>query len=310
MMRIWTAFLLVGIALFLQAQDVKEPEKKPAAPEHVAVTATDMTIDGKLDEACWQKAKPAKGDYIHGKKAELSESPRAAVRYAWDQDYLYIGYETFDKNLTAKATGAKQGPKGNQRPGCEIWGPKGDRPDVVEFFFSVDDAQYMWEFHHNANNEFNDVWCVLIPEDRPFRKSIETPWGIRFCHNEYLLDDGDKTVKMAVHLKLKADGKPSTVNQADDTDTGYTAEIRVPWRSLGVPKNWGLWVDEKGEPCSSHYRGEKRWLWRPAGKSIRILAVVQDSDVRKPRYHHSSPTMPGGWFHKSFQHWPEYKLAE
>jgi len=28
----------------------------------------------------------------------------------------------------------------------------------------------------------------------------------------------------------------------------------------------------------------------------------------KQRYHHSSPTKPGGWFHKGAEHYPQYVL--
>jgi hypothetical protein len=43
------------------------------------------------------------------------------------------------------------------------------------------------------------------------------------------------------------------------------------------------------------------------GRALRILAVVQDGDLPQ-RYHHSSPTLPGGWFHHGWDHWPEYRL--
>jgi hypothetical protein len=38
-----------------------------------------------------------------------------------------------------------------------------------------------------------------------------------------------------------------------------------------------------------------------------ILAVFQDGDL-PDRYHHSSPTKPGGWFHKGADQWPRYIL--
>ena len=44
-----------------------------------------------------------------------------------------------------------------------------------------------------------------------------------------------------------------------------------------------------------------------AGQEIRILAVVQNGDL-KQRYHHSSPTKPGDWFHKGAEHYPRYVL--
>jgi len=299
------ALLATLLLTALPARAAEAPEKSGL----VAVQAKDIVVDGRLTETCWQQAQTARADYIHGKTNTPSEAPRGAVRYAWDNDYLYIGYETFDANLVAKGNGIVQGPEGNQRPGCHIWGPDGERPDVVEFFLAVDDAHYMWELHHNAANEFNDVWCVIIPDDRPYRKSIHTRWGIRFCNAEFLEDDGARTVKFAAALKPKADGAPSTVNKRGDRDTGYTAEIRIPWRSLAVPTAWGHWVDAEGKPAAPNHKGDKVWAWRPAGKVLRALMVVQDMDL-KQRYHHSSPTLPGGWFHHGYQHWPEYTLGK
>ena len=42
------------------------------------------------------------------------------MRYAWDDHYLYIAYETFDANLTAQGTGEMQGPKDNRREGAAL----------------------------------------------------------------------------------------------------------------------------------------------------------------------------------------------
>jgi len=282
----------------------QEPTTTPA----VATPAKDVVIDGKLNEACWQEATTTKADYRNVKGGGLSEEPRGTVKYVWDNDYLYIGYETFDTNLTTMASGDVQGPKGNQRPGCEIWSPDGNMPDVVEFFISVNDPNYMWELHHNAANQFNDLWCVIISDDRPFRKSIRTPYGIRFCDEEYLQDDGNMTFQSAVSLKPKTDGSPSTINEEGTADTGYTAELRIPWRSLDVPSDWGYWADSEGNRILGKHKGKKFWTWRPVGKDLRILMVIQDSDL-KTRYHHSSPGINGGWFHHQYDQWPEYILS-
>src|SRR5437867_992088 len=120
-------------------------------------------------------------------------------------------------------------------------------------------------------------------------------YGISFNHNEWLADEGASTVAMAVKFKPKADGKPSTVNDSSDTDTGYTAEIRLPWRSIGAPTAAATWIE--GPPIN----GKPTRLpgpWKMAGQTASILAVVQDGDL-KERYHHSSPTRKPDWFHKT-----------
>jgi len=42
---------------------------------------------------------------------------------------------------------------------------------------------------------------------------------------------------------------------------------------------------------------------------VPILAAVQDGDL-KDRYHHSSPTLKGSWFHTGAADWPRYVLVD
>ena len=139
------------------------------------------------------------------------------VRYTWDDNYLYIGYETFDKNLVALGTGEKEGPKDNQREGAVIGHAK-EKVDVVEFFISFGDTRFFWEIHHNALNHFNDIWCVVADEKWPISKSTRNRFGIYFGTRDIIEDDADAgaTLKTAVKMKPKADGKPSTVNDPSD----------------------------------------------------------------------------------------------
>lgn len=255
-----------------------------------------ITIDGSLDKPCWKEAATIRADYINSKQGVLSDDPHLAVKYTWDEQYLYIGYETFDKNLVALGSGESQGPVDNKREGCEIY-KEGVKVDVVEFFISFGDEHFFWEIHHNAANQFNDVWCTTVDEKWPIAKSSMSSYGIIFGSGEYLKDSGPYKVAMAVKMKPKTDGKPSTVNDPSDEDTGYTAEIRLPWASIGAPRAQQKKADKNAEP-----------KWDMAGQEIIVLAVVQDGDL-KERYYHSSPTRKGGWFHTTAALWPRYKLT-
>jgi len=278
------------------------------APAPMVHAGGPVVIDGRLDEPCWKRATPVPCDFIMGRTGEAGTDPLGVGYYAWDEHYLYIAYETFDRNLVALPSGEAQGVGNNIRQGASIHDARVP-VDIVEFFFAFEDPHYFWEIHHNAANQFNDVWCTIVPDDRPFRKSIEVPHGIRFAHREILEDDGADTVAMASALKATPDGAPSTLNQPGDTDAGYTAEIRIPWRALSAPKAWGHWVDT-GEPNPRRPgKNLKRWDWIPAGRTMSILMAIQDGD-RKHRYHHSSPTLPGGWFHHGVTYYPVYKLQK
>ena len=276
---------------------------EPAKPEPVYKTETPLVIDGKLDEPAWQKATPIAADFELSKTGVKSETQHMIVKYTWDDHYLYLGYETFDANLVAVGKDEKQGPPGNQRQSCEIYDAKKDgaKVDVVEFFVSFGDEHFMWEIHQNALNQFNDILCVAVDPAWPIAKTAMSTYDIIFAPNEYLADEGEYTVKMAVHLKPKADGQPSTVNDSSDTDTGYTGEIRLPWRSIGAPTAAATWIERKPEP-------RLPGPWKMAGQTVSILAVVQDGDL-KERYHHSSPTKKPGWFHKSQPDWPRYQFT-
>jgi hypothetical protein len=283
----------------------EKPEPKPATP--IAKTEKPIVIDGDLDDPAWKQATPINVDYIWGKTGEKSKEPRMIVRYTWDDHYLYIGYETFDKNLVALGTGQKKGPAKNQREGALISHEK-EKVDVVEFFISFGDERFFWELHHNAANQFNDIWCTVVDDNWPIRKSNMFRFGIHFGTDTILQDDVDagRTTAMAVKLKPKADGKPSTINDHSDNDTGYTAELRLPWLGLGAPFERETMVAvEPSQPG-----GKKRSIhgpWKMAGQEMKILAVFQDGDL-KDHYHHSSPTFPGSWFHKGAQHYPRYRL--
>ncbi len=273
----------------------------PEAPKPEAVYKTDapIVVDGKLDEPAWQKATPVAVDFVGTKIGVKSDTQHAVVKYTWDDHYLYLGYETFDSNLVALGKDEMQGPPGNRRQSCEIYDPKNVvKVDVVEFFISFGDEHFFWELHQNALNQFNDVWCVSVDPSWPIAKTATSTYDIIFCPNEFLADEGEYTVKTAVHLKPKADGSPSTVNDPSDVDTGYTAEIRLPWRSIGGPTSAATWIERKPEP-------RLPGPWKMAGQTVSLLAVVQDGDL-KERYHHSSPTKKPGWFHKSQPDWPRY----
>src|SRR5690349_13876976 len=98
----------------------EKPVEPTAPPAPITKANGAVAIDGVLDEAFWKECAAIRCDFINTKPGKQSEAPRMTVKYAWDEHYLYIGYETFDANVTAKGKGVKEGPEKNQREGCEI----------------------------------------------------------------------------------------------------------------------------------------------------------------------------------------------
>ena len=118
-----------------------------------------VVVDGDLSDNAWKATPVIRADFIDRKSNVVSAVPRMTVRYAWDEHYLYIGYEVWDTNLVALGTGQENGPADNRRTGCEIYSPTA-HVDAVEFLFSFGDSNFVREIRHNALNQFSDVLCV------------------------------------------------------------------------------------------------------------------------------------------------------
>ena len=279
-------------ALLVLLSGVRIPQSEP--PSTAAwKSAAPLVIDGVLDEPAWERAVRVSADYVMGKTGQKSDEHHMEARYTWDENYFYIGYETFDRNVVAVGTGKKDGPEKNLREGCELSDPK-QPVDVVEFFISFGDHRFFWEIHHNAANQFNDVWCTVYDDSWPISKSSIDRYGIHFGFSEFIRDDEEAGHTFASAVKLKG---TTTLNDPKDTDTGYVGEIRIPWAGLGAPRD-----------RESFDAKRRRGPWKMEGQQMLVLAVVQDGDL-KDRYHHSSPTFPGGWFHKGAAHYPRVDLV-
>ncbi len=256
----------------------------------------EIVIDGKLEEECWKETPAYKVNYLHGKKGEANDEPLMLVKCLWDAEYLYIGYETFDSDVTAYGTGEFDGPADNRREtACIVDGKNTPGCDVVEFFISWDSTMFMWELHHNASNCFSDVWCVALPEDDPQRLSSFFQYGIYFGREDFIRDDGATRFACAASLKMRADGQLSTINNHDDADEGYSGEIRLPWRSIGTPVTY--MKRQRGVPPT----------WDLSDAEMRLFTVLQNPTTGH-RYYHDAPDFPGGWFHHGAAFWPRYRF--
>ncbi len=250
-------------------------------------------IDGKLDDVCWKKAKPVQAFHPHGEKGKKAEPPPLTARYAWDERYLFIGYEVKDSSIVAIGTGKEDGPPNNRRPQSVEYLPKKNL-DLVEFFISFGSNRFFWEIHHNADNHLNDLW-IELPTARELAKIPKPSYKhVTFHRDRYVGDEDSFTVKRAVRLKSKADNRPSSINDESDVDAGYTGEIRLPWAGLGAPK--------KFRKPNGEYSLE--------GKRLPILAVVLNGNDGQAKYHSSGSDLPPLMYHYSTRLWPLYELTE
>lgn len=271
----------------------------PAIPK----AAQAPTVDGKLEEAEWGRALEVPVNLVWGKGDERAGGPRMTARFLWDDLHLYVGYEVWDANLTARTEGEPQGPQANRRRGCDI----APELDVVEFFLVFDDPNFFWETHHNALNDFGDLLCVVsLPA---WRKSRPAQAGadIYFGREEYVQDQDAATLARAVALKPRQDGKPSTINDPSDTDAGYTGELRLPWYGIGAAAAAVKMVEV--EPARDGKPAVRVPKWNMDGREISILAISQNGDSAERYCTSAAGLAPGAFFHTQTAKYPRYRLT-
>ena len=285
------AFAVLAVTATRAAEPAATNATVQLTPIYRAKTAP--VIDGKLDDACWQNAVVIVANHLYAAPGQRTEPPPLVARFAWDEHYLYIAYEVNDTNLVALASGRESGPLGNRRPVPEEYLPEKGL-DLAEFFLSFGSEREFWEVHHDAANNLNNL-AIELPTAEALAKIAKPSYkDVTFHRERYVGDDGALTVARAVQLKPRKDGKPSTVNDPSDRDTGYTGEIRLPWAGLGAP------VEKR--------RADGGFAM--AGTRLPILAAALNGNGNQAVYHSSAPYLPRLMFHFSVALWPRYELRE
>ena len=225
-------------------------------------TSTPIEIDGRLEEDAWHRALASNRfvDIVTGEPAWFD----TRVRLLWDDEFLYFGF-------TAEET--------------DVWGTLSERDSKIyeendlEIFIAGKDAYC--EFEISARNVIYEVFWVwkdvaLPPGFDPATQPtmvLDGVGGHRHPRGERwgFLDWDCPGLKHAVHV----DG---TLNQRDDVDRGWSAEIAIPWTSLALladgrslpPKHGDVWridcsrfqkIGRNGEtldPCAG-------WTWNRHG---------------------------------------------
>lgn len=228
-----------------------------------------IAIDGDLTKPVWQAAPASSAfvDIVSGKPAWFD----TRVRLLWDDDFLYFGF-------TAEET--------------DVWGTLTERDSKIyeendlEIFIAGKDAYY--EFEISACNVIYEVFWIWKdahhpggkywgpPEFNPSTQRIMTLDGV----GGHVHPRGERWGFLdwdcpGLRHAVKVDG---TLNQRDDTDRGWSAEIAIPWSSLHLladgrslpPKVGDVWridcsrfqkISEHGEeldPCAG-------WTWNQHG---------------------------------------------
>lgn len=205
-----------------------------------------ITIDGKANEPSWKMARWT--DYFADISGDIAPKPRFRTRakIVWDDGFLYVYAEMEEPHVWATLT------KKNSR----IF----DENDFEVFVDPNGDNHNYYEFEMNA---LNTIWELALT--RPY-------WDGPGLRNPENLDG----TASAVHVR-------GTLNNAADTDEGWSVEIAIPMRGLGryadgqacPPKNGDQWrlgfsrvqwrvkiVDGKAHRMPGR---EDNWVWSPVG---------------------------------------------
>ena len=208
----FTPFMLVVAALFfglVSAGSLSFAAEPELSSYTVTRTTGQITIDGKLDEADWSRAKEfTLTDTITGKPVPL----KSTVKFLWDDQYLYAGFYCEDPDAWATYT----------QEDDKLW-----EEEVVELFIDpTGKGSFYYEVEFNPVNARVD----LININAGPRKN-----GATQCW----FDWDFKNIKNAVFVN--GDGLKEGTK-----DEYWTVEIAVPFEDLWElqqipPKDGDMW---------------------------------------------------------------------
>ncbi|NBT61929.1 MAG: hypothetical protein EBT02_09155 [Planctomycetia bacterium] len=206
------AFILnVGLYGFSLADVLTPQPKDKPSPYTCKWTNNPPIIDGKPNDACWDKAIAI--DNFHLPWLQEKDRPsrtKTKAKLLWDRDNFYYLAQMEDHDLFADVV--------------EHDGKTWDN-DVFEIFIKPSSKHTgYYEFQVNAANTFFDCF---FPKKRELTENFA---------------DIVKADKFHMEAKVVLDG---TLNKRDDRDKGWTVEGRIPWvdfaKTGGMPNIDEVW---------------------------------------------------------------------
>ena len=98
---------IVLLILLLSATSLFAQEKKLVIGEQpifkVSRAMQSIVIDGKMDEAAWNKTEARTFDYFYATE-KPDDKQKMVFRMLWDDQNLYVFFEAEDKYITARET--------------------------------------------------------------------------------------------------------------------------------------------------------------------------------------------------------------
>ena len=174
-----------------------------SVPQTVARAASPPAIDGRLDDACWREARTIRVDRPLGRSGVRTDPPPMVARLAWDEHYLYVGYEVHDDGSPSLLVA----PGGLDKP--------------------------FWDIDHTAGNELSCAACRVPPRSQWTARGMPQPQDVVRDRERKIEGGGEQTLAHAVQAFPPAGGSAAS---GAPQPAGFSGEIRLPWISLGLAK--------------------------------------------------------------------------
>ena len=196
-------------------------------------TEGDLKIDGKLDEASWQKALPTEAFEDISGEGFAEPKYETTAKMLWDDNYLYVGAVLEEPNIVANLT---------QRDTIIYY------DNDFEVFIDPDsDGHNYFEIEVNARNVLFDL--IL---DKPYRVG-----------GDFLLQWDCPGIKSAIHCE-------GTLNNPKDTDKYWSVEMAIPREAITLSFNNLLKAGNTWRINFSRVqwlkKPEENWVWTATGR--------------------------------------------
>ncbi len=198
-------------------------------------TTSPIRIDGRIDDAAWQKA-PWTADFVDIEgTARPKPRFRTRVKMLWDDRYLYIAAEIEEPDVKATLV----------QHDSVIFHDN----DFEVFLKPLPETQSYYEFEMNA---LNTGWDLYLEKPYKLGGKADNSWDIA-------------GLKTAVAIE-------GTLNHSADSDRGWTLEIAYPldaFRSrqqVPLPRAGMEWrINFSRVEWKAGQPKEDNWVWSPQG---------------------------------------------
>ncbi len=209
-------------------------------------TTGPITVDGRLNEADWQRAAWTRDFQDIEGEAKPKPRFRTRAKMLWDDRHFYVAAELEEPH---------------------VWGTLTNHDSVIfrdnDFEVFIDPNGDSHEYYEIEMNALNTEWDLLLKKPYKDGGPALNEWEI-------------PGLKTAVHVE-------GTINNPSDVDKGWSVELAFPWKALAQyahrrapPREGDQWrvdfsrvewqiniTDGKYEKVAG--KPEDNWVWSPQG---------------------------------------------